>query len=101
MSLLEQIKENITNVFLWTDSRTILNYLRNEDRNFGVFVAHRINEIRNATTFDDWHYVPTEENIADFTTRYQEFPRLISKKNWFRIQHFRQQPGSSKQFNEY
>ena len=75
--------------------------MRNEDRNFGVFVAHRINEIRNATTFDDWHYVPTEENIADFTTRYQEFPRLISKKNWFRIQHFRQQPGSSKQFNEY
>ena len=83
MSLLEEIKENITNVFLWTDSKTVLNHLRNEDRNFGVFVAHRINEMRNATTFDYWHYVPTEENIADFTTRCQEFPRLINNKNWF------------------
>ena len=81
MSLLEEIKENITNIFLWTDSKNVLNYLRNEDRR--VFVAHRINEIRNATTFDYWHYVPTEENIADFTTRYQEYPRLINNKNWF------------------
>ena len=50
---------------------------------FWVFVAHRVNKIRNHTTFDEWHYVPTEENIADFTTRYQEFPQLINNKNWF------------------
>ena len=57
--------------------------MRNEDRNFGVFVAQRINEIRNHTTFDEWYYVPTEENIADFTTRYQECRWLINNKNWF------------------
>ena len=78
VSLLEEIEENITKVFLWTDSRTVLNYLRNEDRNFGLFVAHRVNEIRNHIAFDYWHYAPTEENIANFTTRYHEFPRLIS-----------------------
>ena len=83
VSLLEELKENITKVLLWTDSKTVLNYLRNERRNFGVFVAHRVNEIRNFATFDGWHYVPTEENIADLTTRYQEFPRLINNKNWF------------------
>ena len=77
VSLLEEIKENITKVFLWTDSKIVLNYLRNEDRNFGALAAHRVSEIRNHTTFDDWHYLPTEENIADFTTRYQEYPRLI------------------------
>ena len=43
----------MTKVFLWTDSKTVLNYLRNEDRNFGVFVAHKVKEIRNHTTFDD------------------------------------------------
>ena len=57
--------------------------MKNEDRNFGVFVARSVNEIRNYATFDEWHYVPTEENIAHFTTRYQEFPRLINNKNWF------------------
>ena len=35
VSLLEEIKENITKVFLCTDSKIVLNYLRNEDRNFG------------------------------------------------------------------
>ena len=70
-------------MFLWTHSKTVLNYLRNKDRNFGVFVAHRVNEIRNFTTFDGWHYVPPEENILVLTTRYQEFPRLINNKNWF------------------
>ena len=31
-----------------------------------------VNEICNHT-FDDRHYVPTEQNIADSTTIYQEF----------------------------
>ena len=51
--LFKEIKENMTKVFLWTDSKTVLNYLRNEDRNFGVFVAHKVKEIHNHTTFDD------------------------------------------------
>ena len=79
VSLLQEIKENITKAFLWTGSKTVLNYWRNEDKHF----AHRFNEIRNHTTSDDWHYVPTEENIANFTTRYHEFLRLINNKNWF------------------
>ena len=54
-----------------------------EDQNFGVFVAHKVKEIHNHTTFDDQHYVATEENIADFTTKYQEFLQLINNKNWF------------------
>ena len=83
VSLFEEIKENITKVFLWTDSKTVLNYLRNGGRNFETFLAHGVNEIRNHATFDNWHYVQTEENIADFTTRYQEFLRLINNKNWF------------------
>ena len=51
--LSEKVSENISKVFLWTDSKTFLNYLRNENRNFGAFIAHRVNEMRNDTTFDD------------------------------------------------
>ena len=47
-------------------------------------------QIRNHITFDDWHYVPTEGNITDFTTRYQEFPWLLNNKNWFYGPHFLQ-----------
>ena len=37
------------NKFLWTDSKIKLNYLNNNDTNFGVYIAHRINEIRQST----------------------------------------------------
>ena len=77
------LKKNITKVFLWADSKTILNYLENAGRNFGVFVAHRDNEIHNHTIPDDWHYIPTEQNVADFTTRHHEFLQLTNIKNWF------------------
>ena len=41
---LEEIKENILKVLLWIDSKTILSYLRNEDRSFGIFVAQDTQE---------------------------------------------------------
>ena len=107
--LSEKVSENISKVFLWTDSKTFLNYLRNENRNFGAFIAHRVNEMRNDTTFDDWHYVPTEENIADFTIRYLGIPQLIKIRIGFTGQVFYRFSSStllatakfSKQFDEY
>ena len=37
------------NTFLWTDLKIVLNYLNNNDTNFGVYIAHQINEIRQQT----------------------------------------------------
>ena len=34
------------NKFLWTDSKIVLNYLNNNDTNFGVYIAFQIDEIR-------------------------------------------------------
>ena len=30
---------------MWTDSKLVLHYLQNEDRNFGIYVSHRISDI--------------------------------------------------------
>ena len=64
------------NTFLWTDSKLVLNYLNNNDTNFGVYIAHRINEIRQLTDADSWRYIKTERNPADYTTHNQDFLSL-------------------------
>ena len=45
-TVMEEINLEIKKVLFWCDSKTVLNYIRNKLSNFGVYVAHRINEIR-------------------------------------------------------
>ena len=56
--------------FLFKDSNTILYYLQNKDRNFGIYVSHRINKILENTELNKWNYVSSESNIVDQTSRY-------------------------------
>ncbi|KAL0822298.1 hypothetical protein ABMA28_004406 [Loxostege sticticalis] len=53
----------------WCDSMTVLGWLRSDARNYKPFVAHRVGEILENTVLDEWHWVPTEHNVADDATR--------------------------------
>ena len=48
----------------WTDSTTVLKYIQNDKKRFHVFVANRVQTIRNATNPDQWRYVGTDINPA-------------------------------------
>ena len=39
---MEELKETVTIVFLWSDSETVMNYLHNNYSKFGVYVTHRV-----------------------------------------------------------
>ena len=67
-------------MYLWTDSKIATHYIKSEATNFGVFIAHCINEIRNNSTVDEWHYVSTKDNAADDLTRYKGFSKLVLSK---------------------
>jgi len=55
---------------LWTDSTTVLQCIYcSEHRRFHTFVANRVAEIRDATSADQWQYVPTKENPTDDASR--------------------------------
>ena len=45
ITAMEEINLQIKKIFFWFDSKTVLNYIRNEHSNLSVYVAHRINEI--------------------------------------------------------
>ena len=53
----------------WTDSMTVLRYLRNVSTRFKIFVAHRVQQIQDLTDVHKWNYVPTDQNPADLASR--------------------------------
>ncbi|KAJ8364608.1 hypothetical protein SKAU_G00134390 [Synaphobranchus kaupii] len=59
----------IDSVTFFTDSRIVLGYIYNETRRFYVYVSNRIQRIRQSTSPDQWKYVPSEQNPADFGSR--------------------------------
>ena len=44
VKLLEESNISINKVYFWVDSKTVLRYIRNENKRFSVFVSHRVNE---------------------------------------------------------
>ncbi|MEM7284018.1 MAG: hypothetical protein AAF438_20615, partial [Pseudomonadota bacterium] len=66
----------------WSDSTTVLHFIRNESRRFQVFVANRLAEIHENTVQDQWHYVPTENSPADYVTRGLSADQFTTPHRW-------------------
>ena len=70
VSALLQKKLQLLNVkeTFWTDSEVALGYIRNESKKFKVFLASRIEMIRDHTTIHQWHYIGAKDNPADYSS---------------------------------
>ena len=55
--------------FYRTDSQVVLKYLKNDIKQFKVFVTNRVQLIRDHSNFDQWHHVNTAENPADVASK--------------------------------
>jgi hypothetical protein len=73
--------ENIVNVF-WTDSKVMLGYISNDSRRFQVFVANRVQQIRNATSPQQWNHVESEDNPANDASRGLKAEQLVEDTRW-------------------
>ena len=69
--------------YFWTDSKIVLGYINNESRRFKVFVANRVQMIRDQSKPSQWHYVATSENPADIASRGMN-PIDLSKSIWIK-----------------
>ena len=65
-----------------TDSTTVLRYIRNDQRRFQVFVANRIQTIRNLSEPKQWLYVDTKDNPADDASRGLNAQALVERSRW-------------------
>ena len=71
--LIEKAELNVSRIFFWTDSKTVLKYIKNYNKRFPVFVTHRVTEIREHSNKNEWHYIPSKFNVADDCTRTIKF----------------------------
>ena len=55
--------------YMWTDSKVVLGYIKNQSRRFHVYVANRVNIIRETTSPGDWNYITSTQNPADVPSR--------------------------------
>ena len=55
--------------YFWTDSIIVMHYLKNPALRLKSFVAHRVDEILDHSTPDQWHHVRTDQNPADIVSR--------------------------------
>jgi hypothetical protein len=79
----EQLSFNIDRNVYWSDSRTVLDWLRSEKR-LQSFIAARVGEISDLTNTADWRWVPTKLNVADDGTRDKPFPSFDQNYRWFK-----------------
>jgi hypothetical protein len=84
LSVVMELKLEITAIHFWSDSLIVLHYIRNDDKRLKTFVANRVSEIRQHSDPDQWHYVPGYLNPADDGTRGLTVDLLTENHRWFR-----------------
>lgn len=55
--------------FFWTDSITVLHWVKNPELRLKAFVANRVAKVVELTASDTWSHVRTDENPADIGSR--------------------------------
>ena len=76
-SLRQELEYEITTETFWTDSMVVLGYIANDSKRFHVFVANRVQQIRDHTTPSQWKHVKTAENPADDASRGLSVDELV------------------------
>ena len=70
----------VDSVFHWTDSRTVLQWLKSAHKKQQVFVANRVGEILDHSTVDEWRHVRGALNPADIGTRGMTVSQLLESE---------------------
>ena len=74
--------QDVKDVFFWTDSTIVLQYILNTERSFKTFVANRVATIHEASSPSQWHHISSESNPADCVSRGFKSSDLEKLKEW-------------------
>ena len=77
-----ELKYDNVKEYFWTDSTVVLGYINSDAKRFHVFVANRVQQIRDSTDPKQWNYVSTENNPADCLSRGLSAERLMQNTSW-------------------
>ena len=78
----KELEFPIERTFYWTDSTTVLQYIRSETKRFKTFVANRLAVIKDGSKPDQWRYVATSINPADDCSRGVPVKKFLENRRW-------------------
>lgn len=84
----------ISKVVLWSDSTTVLSWIKSESYRFKAFVGTRIAEIQDLTARCTWRYLDSNRNPADDLTRGKTLKDLSVTNRWSQGPSFLLEPES-------
>ena len=66
----------------WTDSNTVLSYIKSQGTRFYTFVSNRVAEIKEVSDSETWRHVPECLNVADNCSRGLSAQDLLQDSRW-------------------
>ncbi|XP_055621992.1 uncharacterized protein LOC129765605 [Toxorhynchites rutilus septentrionalis] len=72
----------------WTDSSTVLSWICSDHRRYKQYVAVRVGEILSESTMAEWRWVPSQMNVADEATKWNQNSVSSSESRWFKAPEF-------------
>ena len=69
--------------YFWSDSRNVLQWIKNRDLRLEKFISRRIEKICLFSNTEDWRYCPTSSNPADVGSRPDSVKKPEARKLWF------------------
>ena len=76
----------VNQVFMWTDSMTVLQWINCNEKQT-IFVANRVCEILVYTSVDHWIHVATKDNPADAGTS-EMSTEILQVSSWKKVSDF-------------
>lgn len=83
-TILKQHSLQFDRIVFWSDSRTVISWIKSDHRKYKQFVAHRVSEILDTSDMNQWNWIPTKENVADEATKWKNIPECYADSRWFR-----------------
>ena len=83
-TLKEELEIKIDRSVLWSDSTAVLQYIKNEDKQFHTFVANRLAVIHDGSKPSQWNFVESARNPADDVSRGLTPEELLLHDRWFK-----------------
>ncbi|XP_062538337.1 uncharacterized protein LOC134206623 [Armigeres subalbatus] len=72
-----------TTAYFWSDSSTVLQWLRAVPTRWKTFVANRVSKIQATTSIDHWRHIAGSENPADDISRGLNPTDIINCSRWW------------------
>ena len=83
-----------------TNSQSVLRYIANESRKIKIFVANRVEMIKEGSDPSQWFYISSKENPADCSSRGVEANNVNAVKTWFEGPCFLWRPATTWNINK-